>query len=104
MRDLQDWLQSQEYLPPFLRDFHDQKDLFKAIHWRTSTNESTQALTWVQAHCYVIDVFLWWMAARGYTLQKTRVKCEFRDLKTDIEEHENASRDVLLSMFNQPKH
>lgn len=32
----------------------------------------------------VIDVFLWFMAQRGWTLQRTRCNPEFRDLDTDV--------------------
>ncbi|HBE9089627.1 TPA: hypothetical protein KNG84_001649, partial [Serratia fonticola] len=36
-RMLAKWLKSGEYLPAFMRDFHDQKDIFKAMHF-TITN------------------------------------------------------------------
>ena len=26
------WMKSGEYLPAFMRDFHDQKDIFKAVY------------------------------------------------------------------------
>lgn len=29
---IQEWLKSGAYLPKPMRDFHDQKDIFKAIH------------------------------------------------------------------------
>ena len=34
--ELDTWLKSGEYLPPPLRDFHDQKEVFKTIHERIS--------------------------------------------------------------------
>ena len=80
------WLESGEYLPPPLRDFHDQKEVFKAMHERIA--EDPQALvkrpSWIEGQCYVIDTFLWFMARRGYTLQKTRKRLEFRDLEEDV--------------------
>jgi len=69
------WLESLEYLPKFMRDFHDQADLFKSIHllYRDSSNASEMP-NFVNGQIYVIDWFLWFMASRGYTLQKTRKK------------------------------
>jgi hypothetical protein len=80
------WLKSGEYLPPPLRDFHDQKEVFKAIHERIAEDQSSlvKRPTWIEGHVYVIDTFLWFMARRGYTLQKTRKRLEFRDLEEDV--------------------
>jgi hypothetical protein len=80
-RELQEWCESAAYLPEFIRDFHDQKDLFKTIHWLckpkklsgTDTSfDSLQAVSWIQGQIYVIDKFLWVMAKFGYTLQRSR--------------------------------
>lgn len=72
------------YLPFFMRDFHAQKRLFKAIqsHYseRIQEDRLLNGLNWVMAHTYVIDLFLWFMALHGYTLQKSRAKEEFYDL------------------------
>ncbi|PLC44516.1 hypothetical protein C0Q88_07505 [Ralstonia pickettii] len=84
------WLSKSRYLPPFMRDFHAQKDLFKAIHEAVKVNgyETTKNVDWVAGMCYVIDVFLWFMALHGYTLQRTRtnVDAEFRDIQTTVRE------------------
>lgn len=69
------WLESGEFLPEFMRDFHDQKDLFKAIHKLYGSD-----LSWVGAHVYTVDRFLWYMASRGYVLRKSRRKIDFRPL------------------------
>lgn len=78
------WLKSGEYLPPFMRDFHDQKDVFKAlddvVQNRRETDSYTRDLSWVTAQVYTVDVFLWMMARHGYTLQKTRKRLTFRDI------------------------
>lgn len=81
MSELLDWLKSGEHLPAKMRDFHDQKDLFKSIHYLQKDNEGADKNpSWSQGHVYIIDYFLWFMASRGYTLQKTRKKCvEFKD-------------------------
>ena len=81
---MENWLESLKYLPSFMRDFHDQKDLFKCIHERT--DPSPDDITWVQGHIYVVDKFLWFMARRGYTLQKNRTNLSFRDIEEDIRE------------------
>ena len=90
-RDLKAWLDSAEYLPDFMRDFHDQKDLFKTIHELVNAHDGTKAISWRDAHIYTIDVFLWFMARRGYTLQRSRVKCEFLDIHETIA-NQNAAR------------
>lgn len=73
MSNLIGWLRSGEYLPKNIRDFHDQKNLFKSMHFLQQDNEGADKNpSWVQGHIYIIDYFLWFMASRGYTLQKTR--------------------------------
>lgn len=81
--ELDEWLKSGEYLPEFMRDFHDQKDLFKTMHSLYRDNDKAGEMpTWVQGHIYTIDWFLWFMASRGYTLQKSRKKIRFREYTT----------------------
>lgn len=78
------WLNSGEYLPPIMRDFHDQKDIFKAMHqqYENGNYSAEQEMpNWANGQCYVIDWFLWYMAGRGYTLQKNRKRIEFREFK-----------------------
>lgn len=83
-----EWLRSGEYLPAPLRDFHDQKDVFKAIHQLVKVNDNKyiKDVDWITGHCYVIDIFLWWMAKRGYTLQRSRKQVPFRSLADDVAE------------------
>ena len=99
-----EWLKSGKYLPAALRDFHDQKDVFKAID--QTIHKDPHALVkrpdWVSAQCYVIDVFLWYMARRGYTLQKTRFQGELRDLGADVSacrEARDAQSSAVFSEF-----
>lgn len=99
------WLKSGEYLPEWMRDFHDQKEIFKAIHEIISTNEGTKHISWMDAHIYTIDVFLWFMARRGYTLQRTRRRGNFRDLTTDVQaqtEKRNAAFTAALTQGMTP--
>lgn len=96
------WLKSGDYLPKPLRDFHDQKEVFQAMH--EIVREDPTALVrrpdWIQGQCYVIDVFLWFMARRGWTLQRTRRHGDFRDLEADVRaktEARNAASSALLA-------
>lgn len=83
MSKLAKWLERGEYLPEFMRDFHDQKDVFKAMHNTiTNANENGNPR---DGHIYVVDTFLWYMARCGYTLQKSRKQVEFKDMDDDIE-------------------
>lgn len=86
-KSLDAWMRDGDHLPEPLRDFHDQKDLFKAMHEivQEPEYEHIKRPTCVEGQCYVIDVFLWFMARRGWTLQRTRRKGEYRDLDSDIE-------------------
>ena len=81
------YLEQERHLPEEFKDFHDQKDLFKTIHklW-LDDNELLEKVNWVDAHCYTIDFFLWFMALNGYKLQKIKSKqFEFYDLQKTIE-------------------
>ncbi len=82
--DTEKWLKSGKYLPKPLRNFHDQKEVFKAIHQIIKDDHTSNRPDWVTGQIYVIDVFLWFMAMRGYTLQRTRRKGEYRDLADDV--------------------
>jgi len=104
---LTSWLQSGRYLPAFMRDFHDQKDVFNAIHEiiRVEDHGYAKDISWVAGQCYVIDIFLWWMARRGYTLQRSRVDLPFVSLRDTIAA-QNKARDeantrALDAMFSQ---
>ena len=80
MSDLLKYLESGKYLPDQMRDFHDQKNLFKSMHLLFQDEDQTDMPNWVNGHIYTIDWFLWFMASRGYNLQKSRKKnIEFKD-------------------------
>lgn len=87
------WLRRGEYLPDFMRDFHDQKDLFKALQEvvdrrndRDGNLSYTAEITWVGAHVYTVDVFLWVLAKHGYTLQRSRKRVAFKSIHDFIGE------------------
>ena len=84
--DLGEWLKSGDYLPDIMRDFHDQKDIFKAIHQTVDVEKHAYAgaVDWVAGQCYSVDIFLWWMAKRGYVLRRARHKKGFCNLSADV--------------------
>ena len=102
MINVEAWLQSGKYLPKCLRDFHDQKAVFKTMH--TRIKEDPTALIkrpdWVAGQVYVIDTFLWFMARRGYTLQKVRAKGDFRDLDADVAKFNKEQSESFTNILN----
>ena len=92
------WMDGAKHLPEPIRDFHDQKDLFKAIHETINVEGHPYCgdLDWVKGHNYVVDIFLWYMAQRGYTLQRNRTQLPFRDLSKDVSAA-NAKRSEQLA-------
>lgn len=103
MSDIEKWLKSGEYLPRVMRDFHDQKDLFKAMHdtINVGSHEYAGKVDWVTGQCYVIDVFLWFMARRGYTLQRSRAKQEFVSLDETIRQCDQRRLEAMKAIFNR---
>jgi hypothetical protein len=102
------WLRSGKYLPRFMRDFHDQKDVFRAIHEtiNVTKHDLTKDVSWITGQCYVIDIFLWWMARRGYTLQPARADQDFIDMDDTIracnERRQRAADAALRAYINRP--
>lgn len=100
------WRLSGKYLPRFLRDFHDQKDAFKAMHSIVDVEEHEYAksIGWIAGQCYVIDIFLWHMARHGYVLRKASTKLPFEDIetatRTRVAAMQQASVRVIESAFS----
>ncbi|HDL6700359.1 TPA: hypothetical protein PXJ63_004595 [Yersinia enterocolitica] len=101
MSELRNWLESGDYLPNEFRDFHDQKDLFKAMHWIIeNANENGNAR---DGHIYVVDTFLWYMASRGYTLQRSRKKVNFREISDDVIQFKSESMGIFEETLRAEK-
>jgi len=82
--DRQDYCKEGNHLPEFLKDFHDQKKLFKIIQqWADGQNDFNKLPnSWIDNQIFTIDYFLWCMALHGYKLQKIKSKkVEFLDVK-----------------------
>ncbi len=97
-----EYTQSGKHLPLFLRDFHDQKDVFKAIQALYSKGENPPPGNFRDNMVYVIDYFLWFMGQRGYTLQKSRAKVDFLDMQKDIEADKTEKIKIFTQMFKSP--
>lgn len=91
--DMRRWLSEGRHLPPFMRDFHAQKAIFKDIgliltkakqededNERVLDTYILKDLNWINLHVGCIDFFLWYMAMRGYTLQRNRARMEWKPL------------------------
>ncbi|MBS1067291.1 hypothetical protein [Gluconobacter cerinus] len=104
MSKVQEWLESGEYLPSFMRDFHDQKDIFKYLDEvrersvKKNGGSYMANLTFSDAQVYTIDIFLWVMARHGYTLQRSRKGLVFTDLDDTIS-RANKSRSDTSTAF-----
>ncbi|MEH3356449.1 hypothetical protein POV16_21760 [Enterobacter kobei] len=98
MDKLSEWLTSGEYLPLFMRDFHDQKDVFRAMH-NTITNANDNGNP-RDGHIYVIDTFLWYMASCGHTLQKSRKDVPFRDMQDDIDRYKSEMTEAFSKILS----
>jgi hypothetical protein len=87
-QDFEKWRKEGKHLPEFLRDFHNQKDLFKFIHETTNlqTHELVKDINSIEGHAYSIDVFLFILAKYGYTLQKSRANFDFKDLPQTLQQ------------------
>ena len=103
---IKEWLDSLGYLPEEMKDFHDQKIIFKMIEDAASKDlgkGSIERPDWVSAHCYVIDEFLWFMAQHGYILQRCRKKLPFRSLEESALQYENARANEFARIIADSK-
>ena len=98
MDRLSEWLNSGEYLPRFMRDFHDQKDMFKTMH-NTIHNADDNGNP-RDGHIYVVDTFLWYMARCGYTLQRSRKDVPFKELQEDIDRYKDEVKNTFQSIVS----
>ena len=104
-KSLSQWRKDGGHLPDILKDFHDQKDVFKAMHamyeGKPKANERFEEISWVSGQCYVIDWFLWFMAMHGYTLQRSRAKVEFKSLDETIDADRKKMESIIGEMMKR---
>ncbi len=96
----QEYVESGKHLPPFMRDFHDQKDLFKVIHHFYSKGDGFSEISYREAMIYTVDWFLWYMARRGYTLHRSRANVDFRSIEEDIREMKEEQTSAFKSILS----
>jgi hypothetical protein len=101
LNPLREYLHSRKFIPRFLRDFHDAKDVFKIIGEYDAGYIGK--VHWTLGQCYVIDHFLHKMAAFGYTLQKSRKPIVFCSLEKSIEEYKQREVDMLNAFMAEKK-
>lgn len=90
-------------LPDFLKDFHDQKELFKSMQDFYQDNESFKKLpnSWVDNQVYMIDFFLWFMGLHGWKLQKDRTKgVDFYNIEDTLTEARKQREDAFSKIFS----
>lgn len=99
------WRKSGAYLPEPIRDFHDQKDLFKAMDEVRERSIAKNGgsymhdLNWSDAHVYTVDIFLWVMAGHGYTLQRSRRPYAFGNLHEFMSSARKRWRDACAKVL-----
>jgi len=95
------------YLPEFMQDFHDQKDVFKCIQEWYEQNPPigmNMPNSWVDNQIYTIDLFLFFMSLHGYKLQKIRTKSvEFCDINATINEFRKRKVDEFNNILKHRK-
>lgn len=94
---LKEHLESGGYIPSEFRDFHELKDLFKAIGPRDlSTHpQIPDEINFRRGMIYVVDHFLHFMAIHGYELRKVEDGIPRKDLQEAIQ----ASNEARLEKF-----
>ena len=108
-KTFKEWLGATRHLPSALRDFHQQKKVFKAVQRvamrgtkdKPGLPSELSGINWIAAHIYVVDFFLVFMAAHGYTLQRTREQegFKFKDLAETLQELEAEEVAALKKFF-----
>jgi hypothetical protein len=104
LRDkLKNFLDEGLYLPAPIRDDEERMTLINRIKSMIPPEDAELIdLTPNDIHRLIVNKFLWFMAAHGYTLQKTRMKAPFYDLDMTMREflaahvsEEKEIRDIL---------
>lgn len=99
-RGAQGYLESGDYLPAPLRDFHDQKTVFKYLD-EVEARRPIDITGWMGRHVYVIDYFLWVMARHGWTLQRSRAPVEFENLRDTLNDFEERRLQQMARIFDE---
>ena len=103
--DFNQYNRENKNLPDFMKDFHDQKDLFKLIQDWGLSNETFKKFpnSWRDNHVFTIDYFLTFMACHGYKLQKIRAKIEFCDIQERMKDFRHKKVESFSKMMENSK-
>jgi len=107
--DVVRFLKKQQFLPMELRDFHAQKDLFKAMHdyyakgfAKLVEEKSNHTMpNWTDGMVYALDFLLYFLAAHGYTLQRSRLPLPFASLQATIDVHREKQANVFKEFMDR---
>jgi hypothetical protein len=85
----------QLYLPPWMREWEDQKQFFKVMHEKIikstvgkgsdKTTSNIDALSWMDLHVLVVDRILFYLATHGYEIRKVDNGMKHLEFKDDYE-------------------
>lgn len=98
MKNMYDKNNNYKFLPKEFRDFHNQKDLvrdiYKQVDYPKLEMDDYYKIGSVTFHINMVDIFLYQMALRGYTLQRDkRFVTSSKSIK-QIEKDKNGKRDM----------
>lgn len=100
-----DYVRDGGHLPSIMRDFHDQKEIFKsAWEWFTDSGKDPppMGISWMAGHVFTVDCFLKFMAAHGWTMQRSRADVEFADIQETIKDRRDREAALLRSVLTAP--
>lgn len=102
---LKRYLESKAWLPDFVVDFHDMKNVFKCIEDAVVKNRislgdkehSNGNINWCDALAYTTDIFLWFMAEHGFTLQPSDTGLEHFSIEETLKEWHKRNSEKYLN-------
>lgn len=91
-----------KYLPDYLRDFHNQKDLFKMIHgWYNQNYKETELLKKIsfrEGQIFIIDFVLWCLVRYGYKIQYNNMdKSKFNNYSEQLNNWQKVKNETEIS-------
>jgi len=98
-----EYVNNGNHLPDFLKDFHDQKEVFKAVCQQTTPDGGAPPpVNWIDAHVFTIDFFLHWIALHGYKLQKIRASnVDFYEIEETLSALRKKSSDDFFESLKE---
>lgn len=102
-RRIEVWRKELNFLPPYLRDFHNQKDLFKVLHWVWMPHGGIgELINFRSGMTYMMDGFLWTLARHGLVIYRSSARLPFEDLDEKVSALDDQYTKALMSMLTKP--